>query len=56
MILITISKLFQKVTLIKGLAFRAKLKLHKNATSYIEQIREATSHNTVSVRLPTSHL
>ena len=30
--------------------------LHKNATSHIEQIFEATSHKAVAVRPPTSHL
>ena len=30
-------------------------KLHKNATSYNEQIREVTSHKTATVRSPTSH-
>ena len=30
--------------------------LHKNATRYIEQILEATSHKTVAVRPPTSYL
>ena len=28
----------------------------KNATSYIEQILEVTSHKTAAVRPPTSHL
>ena len=30
--------------------------LLKNAWSYIEQIQEATFHETAVVRLPTSHL
>ena len=30
--------------------------LLKNTTSYIEQTLEATSHKTVAVRQPTSHL
>ena len=40
------------------LAYREKAwrELHKNATSYIEQILEATSHKTAAVRPPTSHL
>ena len=33
-----------------------KRKLHKNATSYIEQILEATSNKTAAVRPPTTHL
>ena len=39
-------------------AFREKVKpeLHKNATSYIEQILETTSHKTAAVRSHTSHL
>ena len=35
---------------------KAKLDLHKNATSYIEQMLETTSHKTPNVRLTTSHL
>ena len=35
---------------------KARLELHKNATSYIEQIQEATSHKTATVQTPTSHL
>ena len=39
-------------------AYREKVKrqLHKNATSYIEQILEAASHKTVAVQTPSSHL
>ena len=38
-------------------AYREKAwgQLHKNATSYIEQILEATSHKTAAVQSPTSH-
>ena len=35
---------------------KAKLKLHKNATSYFEQILEATPHETAAVELLTLHL
>ena len=35
---------------------KTRLELHKNATSYIEQILEAISHETAAVRPPTSHL
>ena len=35
---------------------KATQKLHKNATSYTEQIPEATSHKTATLRPPTSHL
>ena len=35
---------------------KARRELHKNATSYIEQILEATPHETTPVRLLTSHL
>ena len=35
---------------------KAKWELHKNVTSYNEQILEATSHKTAAVRPPTSHL
>ena len=35
---------------------KARQELHKNAMSYIEQIQEATSHETAAVRPPTSHL
>ena len=35
---------------------KARQKLHKNVTSYIEQILEATSHETATVRPLTSHL
>ena len=31
-------------------------KLHKMATSYVEEILEAASYKTATVRLPTSHL
>ena len=34
----------------------ARREFHKNATSYIEQILEATSHKKAAVRPPTSHL
>ena len=39
-------------------AYREKIwrVLHKNATSSIEQILEATSHETTVVRPPTSYL
>ena len=39
-------------------AYREKPRweLHKNATSYIEQILEATSHKTADVWPPSSHL
>ena len=35
---------------------KARLELHKNATSYIEQILEATSHKTAALWTLTSHL
>ena len=35
---------------------KARRGLHKKATSYIEQILEATSPKTVAVRPPSSHL
>ena len=35
---------------------KAWRELHKNATSYIEQILEATSFKTENVRPPNSHL
>ena len=35
---------------------KARRELHKNAMSYIEQILEATSHETTVVRPPTSYL
>ena len=35
---------------------KAWRKLHKNPTSYIEQIQEAKFHETAAVRLPTSYL
>ena len=35
---------------------KARQELHKNATSYTEQILEATSHKKAAVRPPTSHL
>ena len=34
---------------------REKAKLYNNPTSYIEQILEATSHETTALRPPTSH-
>ena len=34
---------------------KAKREFHKNATSYIEQILEATSEKTAAVQPPTSH-
>ena len=34
---------------------KAIQKLHKNATSYIEQIMEATSHETAAVQLLTPY-
>ena len=34
---------------------KARLEVHKNATSYIEHILEATSHKTAIVQPPTSH-
>ena len=39
-------------------AYREKARnhLYKNATSYIEQILERTSHKTVAVRPPNSNL
>ena len=40
----------------KAYRVKARQELHKNATSYIEQIQEATSFKTAAVRLPTSHL
>ena len=41
-----------------GSAYREKAwqELHKNVTSYIEQILEAKANKTTAVRLPTSHL
>ena len=42
--------------LTKHIEKKARCKLHKNATSYIEQILEITFHKTAVVRLPTSHL
>ena len=35
---------------------KARRELYKNATNYIEQILEATSHKTAAVWLPTSYL
>ena len=35
---------------------KARQELHKNAKSYTEQILEATSHKTATVRPSTSHL
>ena len=35
---------------------KARRKLRKNATNYIEQILEATSHKIAAVRPPTSNL
>ena len=35
---------------------KARRELHKNSTSYIEQILEATSHKTTTARPPTSYL
>ena len=35
---------------------KARQELLKNATSYIEQILEVTSHETAAVRAPTSYL
>ena len=35
---------------------KAWWELHKNVTSFIEQILEATSHETTAVRPLTSHL
>ena len=35
---------------------KAGQQLHKNATSYIEQVLEATCHKTATIRPPTSHL
>ena len=35
---------------------KARLELHKNATSYTEQFLEATPHETTVVRSPTPHL
>ena len=35
---------------------KARRELHKNATSYIEQILETTSYEIAAVRLPTSYL
>ena len=35
---------------------KARQELHKNATSYTEQILEATSHNTAGLWSSTSHL
>ena len=39
-------------------AYREKTRweLHKNATSYIKQILEPTSHETAAVQPPTSNL
>ena len=39
-------------------AYREKAgrELHKNATSYFEQILEATPYETAAVRSPTTHL
>ena len=42
--------------LTKRIEKKARRELHKNATSYIEQILEATSLKTTAVRLPTPHL
>ena len=35
---------------------KARLQLHKNATSYVEQILEATPYETTAVRPVTTHL
>ena len=35
---------------------KARRELHKNNTSHIEQILEATSHKAEAVRPPPSHL
>ena len=35
---------------------KARRKLHRNASIYIENIIEAKSHKTDAVRSPTSHL
>ena len=35
---------------------KASRQSRKNATSYIEQIQEATSYKAAAVRPPTSHL
>ena len=35
---------------------KVRMQLQKNATSYIEQIIEATSHKTAAVRPPTSYI
>ena len=35
---------------------KAEQELHKNATSYIEQILEATTHETTAVRPLTTYL
>ena len=35
---------------------KSRWELHKNATSYIEQILEAALHETTAVRPLTSHL
>ena len=40
----------------KSYTEKAKQELQKNATSYIEQILEVTSHKTAAVRPPISHL
>ena len=40
----------------KGYREKPRLQLHKNASSYIEQILEATSHKKAAVRPPTFHL
>ena len=34
---------------------KARRKSHQNATGYIEEILEATSHEAAAVRPPTSH-
>ena len=35
---------------------KARRQLHKDATSYIKQVLEATSQKTAAVRPPTTHL
>ena len=35
---------------------KAKWELHKNATSYIENLQQGTSHKTAVGRPPTSYL
>ena len=35
---------------------KARRQLHKNAATNIEQVLEATSHKTPTIRPPTSHL